>query len=142
MAVSAGLGATVDVEIGAHVDAGPHGAVAVTAQIVGLSSDAGGDVAALRAGGLTFIVTSRRRQFGTIEAWTAVNADPRGADVAVVKLGYLEPELYDVAADWRLALTPGGVDQDLVRLERHGLRRPLFPFDPAMDTPDLTAELL
>ncbi|MGH3382852.1 MAG: hypothetical protein ACRDP6_49815 [Actinoallomurus sp.] len=47
-----------------------------------------------------------------------------------------------VAADWRLALTPGGVDQDLLRLGHHGVRRPIFPFDTGMADPDLTPELL
>ena len=47
----------------------------------------------------------------------------------MVKIGYLEPELFDMAADWMLALTPGGVDQDLVRLGHGRLRRPMFPLD-------------
>ncbi len=50
-------------------------------------------------------------------------------DLVVVKIGYLEPELYDMAADWLLALTPGGVDQDLLRLGHHRVLRPLYPFD-------------
>ena len=60
----------------------------------------------------------------------------------IVKIGYLEPELYNLAKDWLLALTPGGVDQDLLRLGHHGVLRPLFPFDPDMPTPNLTPELL
>ncbi len=60
----------------------------------------------------------------------------------IVKIGYLEPELYDMAADWLLALTPGGVDQDLLRLGHHRIDRPMFPFDPDMADPDLSPELL
>ena len=47
----------------------------------------------------------------------------------VVKIGYLEPELFDMAADWMLALTPGGVDQDLARLGHRRIQRPMFPLD-------------
>ena len=47
----------------------------------------------------------------------------------MVKIGYLEPELFDMAADWMLALTPGGVDQDLARLGHRRVRRPMFPLD-------------
>jgi hypothetical protein len=47
-----------------------------------------------------------------------------------------------MAADWLLALTPGGVDQDLLRLGHHGIVRPMFPFDPEMADPDLTPQLL
>jgi hypothetical protein len=41
-----------------------------------------------------------------------------------------------------MALTPGGVDQDLTRLGHHRVRRPLFPFDPQMPAPDLGARLI
>ena len=64
------------------------------------------------------------------------------ADIIVVKAGYLEPDLYAAAADWLLALTPGGVDQDLLRLDYRRLTRPLFPFDPGMADPDLTPRLI
>jgi len=30
-----------------------------------------------------------------------------------VKIGYLQPELYNMRADWIMALTPGGVDEDM-----------------------------
>ena len=61
----------------------------------------------------------------------------------VVKIGYLEPELHAMAADWLLALTPGGVDQDLLRLGHHKVERPLYPFDDkGFEEPDLTPTLL
>lgn len=47
-----------------------------------------------------------------------------------------------MSAGWRMALTPGGVDQDLVRLGHHRVRRPMFPFDPHMPDPDLTARII
>lgn len=63
---------------------------------------------------------------------------PREADLVIVKIGYLEPELYDMARGWMLALTPGGVDQDLERLGHHRIRRPMWPFDKTFDkAPDL-----
>ncbi len=45
----------------------------------------------------------------------------------VVKIGYPEP--YEAAAGWLMALTPGGVDQDLLRLGHRHLQRPMIPFD-------------
>jgi len=44
--------------------------------------------------------------------------------------------------DWIIALTPGGVDQDLFRLPYKRIERPMFPFDKAMKTPDLAAKLV
>jgi hypothetical protein len=36
-----------------------------------------------------------------------------------------------------LALTAGGVDQDIVRLGHKRLDRPIYPLDPDMPAPDL-----
>lgn len=60
----------------------------------------------------------------------------------LVKIGYLEPELFAMAADWKMALTPGGVDQELTRLGHHRVHAALFPFDPQMPEPDLGARLI
>ena len=92
----------------------------------------------LGIGGLSVIVTTRRDQYTTLEQFERVQLDPRTTDIVVVKIGYLEPDLYDLAADWIMALTPGGVDQDLMRLGHNHLRRPIFPFDEDMQDPDLT----
>jgi microcystin degradation protein MlrC len=56
-----------------------------------------------------------------------------------VKIGYLVPELYDIRGDWTMALTPGGVDQDLNRLGYKRIKRPMFPLDSDMENPDLSA---
>lgn len=45
-------------------------------------------------------------------------------------------------ADWLMALTPGGVDQDLFRLPYKRIQRPMYPFDADMPTPDLSAKLV
>ena len=40
--------------------------------------------------------------------------------------------------DWIMALTPGGVDQDLERLDYKRIKRPMFPLDEEMADPDLS----
>ena len=55
-----------------------------------------------------------------------------------MKIGYLVPELYDMRGDWIMALTPGGVDQDLERLDYKRIQRPMFPLDKEMEDPDLS----
>ena len=59
----------------------------------------------------------------------------------VVKIGYLVPELYDMRADWIMALTPGGVDQDLQRLNHQRILRPMFPLDNNFN-PDLKVRIV
>ena len=92
----------------------------------------------LRAGDVSVVVTERRRPFHEEADFTMLGLDVReGTDVVVVKIGYLEPELFEMAAEWMLALTPGGVDQDLVRLGHVNLGGPVHPFQPVVDPPDL-----
>ncbi|MEU3984236.1 M81 family metallopeptidase [Streptomyces sp. NPDC026672] len=140
-AVAAGVGATVTVTAGAEVDdrhAGPLTLTGVVHSVREGDRDAVTEVV-LRVGGVYVVLTRLRKPYHYEHDFTRLGLEPRKADVVLVKIGYLEPELYAMAADWKMALTPGGVDQDLVRLGHHRIRRPMFPFDPGMPDPDLTA---
>ncbi|GAA4658409.1 MULTISPECIES: M81 family metallopeptidase [Amycolatopsis] len=143
-AVRAGIGATVTVEVGGKIDSGPCGPVPLTARVEAIDAEdpVAGTAVVLAVGELRVIVTARRKPYHHEADFTALGLKPREAEVVIVKIGYLEPELYEMAADWRLALTPGGVDQDLLRLGHRRIERPMFPFDPGMPAPDLTPELL
>ena len=102
----------------------------------------GGHTALLRTGGLRFIVTTNRNQYTMFCQFELLGVDITKADVVVVKIGYLEPDLYETQKGWLMALTPGGVDQDLIRLGHHTIDRPMFPFDPDMADPDLHAQVV
>ncbi|MBO9626144.1 MAG: M81 family metallopeptidase [Microbacterium sp.] len=139
-AVEAGVGAEVTLSAGARVDDGPHGPVDITGTVFSITDgdpDAGTQVV-IAVGGLHAIITARRKPFHHLDDFRMLGLEPTTADIVVVKIGYLEPELYDLAADWTLALTPGGVDQDLLRLGHHRLAPGVYPFDTS-GTPDLTA---
>jgi hypothetical protein len=41
-----------------------------------------------------------------------------------------------------MALTPGGVDQDLARLGHKRIKRPMFPLDKDMDNVDLNTRFI
>ncbi|MEV0800958.1 M81 family metallopeptidase [Kribbella sp. NPDC050281] len=139
-AMEAGVGATISVEVGGKIDSEPWGPVALTGRVTGIDSAAG--AVALAVGGLHVIVTMRRKPYHIESDFVALGLAPRDADLVIVKIGYLEPELYAMAADWLLALTPGGVNQDLLSLGHHRIERPMFPFDPDMPDPDLTPEII
>jgi len=137
------LGATVTLELGGHVDdcAPPADVTGVVTAVV--DDPQGGIVAVVRTGNISVIVTERRTPFHEEKDFVALGLDVRhGTDVVVVKIGYLQPELFEMAADWRLALTPGGVDQDLLRLGHEHLGGSVYPFQPLMDPPDLTPEII
>lgn len=68
---------------------------------------------------------------------TGSGINPATMDIVMVKQGYLVPHWYNMQADWVMALTRGGVDQDLANLPYKNIVRPMFPMDPDMPDPEL-----
>ncbi|MHA6523924.1 M81 family metallopeptidase [Tessaracoccus sp. G1721] len=139
-AVAAGTGATVTLEVGGRVDPGPRGPVALTGEVLSVTDGdpTAGTQVVIRAGSVHAIITERRKPFHHLADFRMLGLEPTEADVVVVKIGYLEPELHELAARWTLALTPGGVDQDLLRLGHRSLAPGVYPFDTSVPDPDLT----
>ena len=90
-------------------------------------------------GSINVIVTQKRKPYHYIKDFTDLNLNPSESDIVVVKIGYLVPELYNINKGWIMALTPGGVDQDLYRLDYKRIKRPMFPIDEFKKEPDLQA---
>jgi microcystin degradation protein MlrC len=90
-------------------------------------------------GSISIIVTEKRKPYHYIKDFTDLNLDPESIDILMVKIGYLVPQLYDINKGWIMALTPGGVDQDLFRLDYKRIERPMFPVDKFESEPDLSA---
>jgi microcystin degradation protein MlrC len=93
----------------------------------------GGDIAVVLAGGVSIIVTERRKPFHRICDFTVLGLEPTAAKVVIVKIGYLEPELHACARASLLALTPGAVNQDLEGLPYRRIQRPIYPLDRKFD---------
>jgi microcystin degradation protein MlrC len=143
-AVKAGVGGKVDEYAGAAIDSRYAPPVRLQGTVESIVQ---GDVNAetevvVKIGSVHVIVTKKRKPYHYEKDFTRLGLDPRKTDILVVKIGYLVPELYNMRADWIMALTPGGVDQDLERLEFKRIARPMFPFDKDMGDPDLTAKLV
>lgn len=96
----------------------------------------------VKIGSVHVIVTKKRKPYHRENDFTRLGLNPRQTDIVVVKIGYLVPELYDMRADWIMALTPGGVDQDLERLGYKRIKRPMFPLDKDIKDPDLKAKFV
>ena len=141
MAFFAGEGAHVELTVGGKIDPAPAGPAALsgTVRYLQAADGVGGDIAVISSGGLDLVLTSRRKPFHLVSDFARLGLRLPEIDVVVVKIGYLEPELYEAAADWLLALTPGGVDQDISRLGHRHLDRPVYPLDTTMRTPALAA---
>ncbi|SIQ79986.1 M81 family metallopeptidase [Micromonospora avicenniae] len=131
------LGSPVRVTVGGRIDSRDPGPLPLDGILEAVADDPdGGRCVSVRVGGLSVFVTSRRMQYRLLSSYTRLGVAVDTVDLVVVKIGYLEPELFDAAGDWLLALTPGGVDQDLVRLPYRNVVRPMFPLDR-----DFTADL-
>jgi len=142
--IDASEGAAVDLRVGGAFGSTQGARVALrgTVERIAYGDPVGGDIAVVASGGLRAVLTSRRKPFHFIRDFTQLGLAPAECDLTVVKIGYLVPDLYDAAKGWVLGLTPGGVDQDIVRLGHHGLERPIYPLDSQMAAPDLAAVIV
>jgi microcystin degradation protein MlrC len=143
-AIAAGIGKHVEGYAGAKVDARYAPPVKLSGTVESIQyGDKDAEVeAVVRVGSVHVIITQKRKPYHKEIDFTRLGLNPRKADIVVVKIGYLEPELYAMRADWLLALTPGGVDQNIERLPYHRIQRPMFPLDKDMKEPDLSAKLV
>ena len=96
----------------------------------------------VKVGSAHVIVTRKRKPYHKEIDFTRLGLNPREAAIVMVKIGYLEPELYAMQKGWMLALTPSGVDQNLERLPYKRIQRPMFPLDRNMSDPDLSAKMV
>ena len=143
-ALVAGVGGEVDGLAGAAVDnrfAPPIRLKGIVTAIEKGDKNAEIEVV-VKVGTASVIVTKKRKPYHRESDFTNLGLDPKKSDIVVVKIGYLVPELYNMRGDWIMALTPGGVDQDLERLEYKRIKRPMFPLDKNMEQPDLTAIMI
>jgi microcystin degradation protein MlrC len=143
-AVKVGVGGKADAPVGAIVDDRFAPPVLLSGTVEAIKQ---GDIDAetevvVKAGSVHVIVTKKRKPYHQKEDFTDLGLHPEKTDIVVVKIGYLVPELYDMRGDWIMALTPGGVDQDLERLGYKRIKRPMFPLDKKMKKPDLSARLI
>ncbi|MBN2773277.1 MAG: MlrC C-terminal domain-containing protein, partial [Prolixibacteraceae bacterium] len=143
-AVEAGVGNNVEGVAGAIVDDRYAPPVKISGKVLAIDTDdpTAEKVAVIQSGSVKVIVTALRKPYHYERDFTRLGLNPRESDVLVVKIGYLVPELYDMHGGWIMALTPGGVDQNLERLPYKRINRPMFPLDKDMPDPDLSARLI
>ena len=143
-AVEVGIGGEVDAKAGAAIDDRYAPPVQLKGKVTAIKH---GDIHAetevvVKVGSVSVIVTKKRKPYHKEKDFTDLDLKPRETDIVIVKIGYLVPELYNMRGDWVMALTPGGVDQDLERLGYKRIKRPMYPLDEDMPDPDLSARMI
>ncbi len=143
-AIEAGIGGKVSAFAGAAVDDRFSPPIKLSGTVKAIEyGDKNAEIEVVVAiKNMNIIVTKKRKPYHYEVDFTRLGLNPRETDIVIVKIGYLVPELYNMRADWLMALTPGGVDQDLKRLGYKNIKRPIFPLDPDMTDPDLKAKLV
>lgn len=143
-ALKIGVGGSIEARAGAQIDDRFAPPVVLKGTIEAIEhGDKHAEIeVVVRVGSIDVIVTKKRKPYHKEVDFTRLGLDPRKADIVVVKIGYLVPELYNMRGDWIMALTPGGVDQDLERLGYKRIKRPMFPLDKDMKDPDLSARFI
>lgn len=140
--VEAGEGGSVDLAVGGCFSGDEPTRLTGVVHRVVEDDPVGGDLAVVRSGGVHAVLTTRRKPYHFVADLTALDLDPAAHDLTAVKIGYLEPDLHRAAAGSVLALTAGGVSQDLASLRYDRLNRPIHPLDADMPHPDLTPVLV
>lgn len=93
----------------------------------------GRGIVLVQTGGVSIALLDRRNSFTTVSQFEDIHLDPLSFKVVVVKLGYLYPELRDLAPAHLMALTSGFCNLDMTSLPFRNVRRPSYPLDPDMD---------
>ncbi|WP_108258192.1 M81 family metallopeptidase [Mangrovicoccus ximenensis] len=142
--LAAGIGATVEIELGAeHQPAdGRTRKVTATVEAGGRELKPSGFQPYLRRGGAWarvrighVLATFHDASIGitTPAHYEMMGIHPTEHAVYVVKLGYLHPQLEDIAARFILLLSDGASNLDVTRLDYTQLNRPAYPLDRGME---------
>jgi len=126
----AGRGAEVDLELGGKLDTNFE-PLKVKAVVGHVSDDR--REAVVRIGGIKVIIADNRRAYTRLQQFKDLGFDPLAFSVVVIKLGYLFPELRDIAPRHIMALSPGFSNEVIEELPFHSVQRPIFPLDRDFD---------
>ena len=143
-AIKLGIGNEIEEFVGAEVDDRFSPPIKIKGKIKSIKK---GDRYAetevvVQCGSVNIIVTKKRKPYHKESDFLDLGIDPKSANIVIVKIGYLVPELHNIKKGWTMALTPGGVDQDLFRIDYKRIKRPMFPLDKFENEPDLSVKFV
>ncbi|MGV8134553.1 MAG: M81 family metallopeptidase [Mangrovibacterium sp.] len=134
--VDAGIGQTLDLTVGGREDNVFGKPLQLRAKVLFISPDSvlstGRGAVVIETEGVKTVLLNARRSFVKVSDFKEVGLDPLHYKIVVVKLGYLYPELRDIAPVHLMALTSGFCNLDMCKLPFKTVPRPCFPLDRDM----------
>ncbi|MCK9346730.1 MAG: M81 family metallopeptidase [Bacteroidales bacterium] len=135
--LAAGVGAKVEEYIGAMVDDRYQPPVLLSGTVEFIRESDTNTEVVIKTGSMHVIVTQKRKPYHYESDFEHLGFKPRETDIIMIKVGYLPESVYNMRGDWMMALTRGGVDQNLLELPYQRIQRPMFPLDADMPDPPL-----
>ncbi len=131
---SQGIGATVSIKVGGKLDTTNSKPLPVVGKVVNLYSPPAEAIdewrtATIDLGNVLLVLTEGSWGFIKLKQFKDSGIDPLAHKVVVTKVGYLHPEMVDLAPRGFMVITPGYTPLDLKTLEFHNVIRPIFPLD-------------
>ncbi len=134
--IAAGIGQKVDLTLGGKVDTVFGKPLPVSAKVLFISPDSlmntSRGAAVIETDGVKTVILKTCRSFVEIRDFKEVGINPLDFRIVVVKLGYLFPELRDIAPVHLMALTTGFCNLDIPNLPFKHVHRPIYPLDRDM----------
>jgi Uncharacterized conserved protein len=134
--IEAGLNGSVELALGGRVDNLFGKPLSVKGRVLFLSPDSimktDRGAAVIDVNGVKTVLLKTRRSFVTLNDFEEVGVKPLEYNIVVVKLGYLYPELRDIAPVHLMALTSGFCNLDMTTLPFKNVTRPSYPLDKDM----------
>ena len=134
--VEAGLNGSVELMLGGRVDNLFGRPLPVKGRVIFLSPDSimetDRGAAVIDVNGIKTVLLKTRRSFVTVRDFEEIDIKPLEYNIVVVKLGYLYPELRDIAPVHLMALTSGFCNLDMTTLPFEKVTRPSYPLDKDM----------
>jgi microcystin degradation protein MlrC len=134
--IDAGTGKEISLVLGGKVDNVFGKPLKINTTVLYITPDSvmktNRGAAVIETGGVKTVILKTRRSFVEIKDFKDAGLNPLDYKIVVVKLGYLFPELRDIAPVHLMALTTGFCNLDMRSLPFKNVNRPCFPLDPDM----------
>lgn len=128
-----GVGNNIELTLGGKVDYVFGKPLNIKGKVIYLSPESvigtSRGAAILDLQGIKVVVMNTRRSFVEVHDFEEVGLNPLDFDVVVVKLGYLYPELRDIAPVHLIALTSGFCNLDMRSLPFKNVHSPSYPLN-------------